>query len=89
MLLTKEAAVVSDVPLLLETPTTVPTVAPLAMLTTGMLVMPFETVPAAPVEPTGPFVIAAELPFTKVATDAFDILLLAALALLAALITAD
>lgn len=81
----------NDVPLLLGTPTTVPTPAPFDMLTTGMLVMPLETVTTAPVEPPALFVIVAELPapFTKVATAAFDRLPpAAALALLAALITA-
>lgn len=91
MLLTNEAAVANDVPLLLGTPTTVPTAEPLDILRTGMLVMPLATVTTAPVEPAALFVIVTELPapLTKVATAVFDRLLpAAALALLAALITA-
>lgn len=91
-LLTNDAAVAIDVPLLLGTPTTVPTAEPLdILLRTGMLVMPLETVTTAPVEPAELFVIVAELPapLTKVATAVFDRLPpAAALALLAALITA-
>ena len=90
--LTNDAAETNDVPLLLGTPATVPTPAPLDMLMTGILVTPFATVTTAPVEPTGAlFVIAAELPapLTKEATAVFDRLPpAAALAFLAALITA-
>lgn len=91
MLLTNEAAVANDVPLLLGTPTTVPTAEPLDIFRTGMLVMPLATVATAPVEPAELFGIVAELPapLTKAATAVFDRLLpAAALALLAALITA-
>ena len=89
--LTNEAAVTNDVPLLLGTPTTFPTPAALDMLMTGMLVMPLATVTTAPVGPAALFVKVAELPapLTKVATAVFDRLPpAAALALLAALITA-
>lgn len=89
--LTNDAAVTNDVPLLFGTPTTVPTPALLDMLMTGILAMPLATVTTAPVEPVALFVIVAEFPapLTKVVKAVFDKLPpAAALALLAALITA-
>lgn len=86
-----EAVVTSDVPLPLGTLTRVLAPAPLDMLTTGTLVTPLTTVPAAPAVPGAPLAVAAALavPLTKVATAAFERAPPgAALALLAALMTA-